>query len=120
MEYTYFKLITNEGFCKELGNDNLFNVVRQDYLSLNLNSKDEDFLNIIKSVALGLNIKTKEDSDYDNHNKLEEAYPLISNLNWGYNNEELINYIKGLDLLKKNQAEEAANETSKNNKKEEA
>ena len=117
MDSSIFDLIKDEKFCSELPVDNIFNIVRNDYMAIKGSGYSEES-EIVKDMAKKLGI-TIPNSDYTKHLEIEKTYPLIGSLNWRYNKTHFLEYVKGIDLLKKSREEQeklkliqlAANET---------
>jgi len=119
MNSDIFRLIKDESFCSELPSDNIFNIVREDYMAIKDSGYSEES-EIVKTMAMKLGI-TIPNSDYTKHLEIEKTYPLIESLNWRYNKKHFLEYVKGMDLLKKSREEQekllaAANETQNTTK----
>ena len=110
MDGMFAELVKDKNFCDSLPTNNLFREIHKDYNDITI--KDKDFLYILKGVATKLEIKIPS-SDYKKDKEAEALYPLITNIGWRVEKEHIIEYINGVDLLKKLATEKEANETTK-------
>lgn len=101
-------LMNNKSFMDSLSDDNLFVQVKNDFDKII--GVDDFLMKNIVFLANNLNIEVPKET-YTKHNKLINTYPLLINLYSYFENNQIIDYVKGIDLLAKSR-QDIANEVS--------